>query len=131
FPELGVLRCLAGYRVSHDCIAKVVDNCCDGECATEPLVQARFLHALGTSWTVVVKASHGVVDARGGRSQMRPTCLEWLRVFDAPSLQGWSNVHPIAVRSIRSRWAEPSAAGESHRSVRRSCPAARGRNRRP
>jgi hypothetical protein len=30
----------------HDRVAEVVDNCRDGECATEPLVQTRFSHFL-------------------------------------------------------------------------------------
>jgi hypothetical protein len=39
FPEAGVLRCLANDRVAHYRFAEVVNYCCDGECATEPLVQ--------------------------------------------------------------------------------------------
>ena len=44
FPQGGVLRCLADDRVLHDRVAEVVNHCCDGECATEPLVQTRFSH---------------------------------------------------------------------------------------
>jgi hypothetical protein len=44
FPEGGVLRVLADDRVVHDCVAEVVNHCCDGECATEPFVQTRFRH---------------------------------------------------------------------------------------
>jgi hypothetical protein len=41
-PEGRVLRSLADDRVLHDSVAEVVDHCCDGECATEPVVKTRF-----------------------------------------------------------------------------------------
>jgi hypothetical protein len=42
FPEGRVLRSLADDRVLHDSVAEAVDHCCDGECATEPVVKTRF-----------------------------------------------------------------------------------------
>src|SRR5207248_8077183 len=44
FPQGGVLRCLADDRVLHDRFAEVVNDCCDGKCATEAFVQTRFTH---------------------------------------------------------------------------------------
>src|SRR5436190_142025 len=46
FPELGVLRFLAGDRIADDRVAEMVDDCCDGKCTTEPFVQSRLRHLL-------------------------------------------------------------------------------------
>ena len=46
FVEFAVLRPLAGDRVAHDGVAEVINHCRDGECTTEPLVQAHFRHFL-------------------------------------------------------------------------------------
>src|SRR6188472_3041472 len=43
-PELWVLRLLADDRVLDDCVAEVIDHCCDGKRATEPVVKTLVRH---------------------------------------------------------------------------------------
>ena len=44
FPQGRVLRRLAHDGVLDDRVAEVIDHGCDGECATEPLIETRLRH---------------------------------------------------------------------------------------
>src|SRR5204862_6468186 len=84
FPQVGVLRCLADERVTPDRFAEMGNHSCDGEGATEPVIQSRFPHASLLVFVATLPRGFAGASAVSGKNVTLPATA------DSPSRICWA-----------------------------------------